>query len=158
MQRASLCDSIQRWNCAQNASSRCYKQEVRSLFRRSLILLAGALAVIALGLALRLVPVGLPALIVQYGGSILWAAMVYLVLAAPLPAMQPQRVAAIACAIAAIVELTRLYHTPSFDAFRLTLPGKLLLGRVFNPWHFPIYWATIAAVALLDAALARKRR
>ncbi|HTJ31115.1 MAG TPA: DUF2809 domain-containing protein [Acidobacteriaceae bacterium] len=127
---------------------------MRFLFRRSIILLACAMAVIALGLALRLIPSGLPPLLIQYGGSVLWAAMVYLLLAVPMPAVQPRRVAAIACAISAIVELTRLYHTPAFDAFRLTLAGKLLLGRVFNPSHFPIYWATIAAVALLDTKLA----
>ena len=118
--------------------------------RRRLTLLALALLTIALGLALRLIPIGLPAIAVQYGGSVLWAAMVYLLFAAAMPCGSRKSVALIACAFAAIVELSRLYHTPAFDAFRLTLTGKLLLGRVFNLWHFPIYWITITLTAALD--------
>jgi hypothetical protein len=37
------------------------------------------------------------------------------------------------------VELFKLYHTPALDAFRLTLPGKLLLGRVFSLWDLIAY-------------------
>jgi len=48
------------------------------------------------------------------------------------------------------VELSRLYHSPGLDAFRLTLAGKLLLGRVFSGWHFFVYWAAIAVAALAD--------
>lgn len=128
----------------------CYKQSVTQPLRRRLTLLALALLTVALGLALRLIPIGLPAFAVQYGGSILWAAMVYLLFAAAMPRGSRKSTALIACLFAAIVELSRLHHTPAFDAFRLTLTGKLLLGRVFNLWHFPIYWVTISLTAGLD--------
>jgi len=130
-------------------SAFCYKQIVQ-LCRRTLLCLAFAAVTILLGLALRLIPVGLPPSLVKYGGSVLWAAMVYLLFAAAMPRRKPFIVALLACLIAAIVEFTRLYHAPALDAFRLTLAGKLLLGRVFNPWHVFIYWLTIVLMAFFD--------
>ena len=53
--------------------------------------------------------------------------------------------------IALGAELFRLYHTPTLDAFRLTLPGALLLGRVFNPRNVVAYWLGIAICALVLA-------
>ena len=121
--------------------------------KRRLKLLALAAATIALGLGLRLVPAGLPFWVVKYGGSLLWAVMVYLLLAALLPHWRPARVGLFAGGVAAVVELSRLYHLPELDAFRLTLAGKLLLGRVFSPWHIAIYWAAIALAALIDGRM-----
>jgi hypothetical protein len=43
-----------------------------------------------------------------------------------------------------------LYHSPELDAFRLTLPGILLLGRFFSAWDILAYWSAIAAGVLLD--------
>lgn len=50
-------------------------------------LLAGAMAVIVCGLCLRTFgyDVGLPFVVVKYGGSVLWGAMIYLLLAAFFP-------------------------------------------------------------------------
>jgi Protein of unknown function (DUF2809) len=115
-----------------------------------------ALATIVAGLILRLVPLGLPFFVTKYGGSVLWAAMVYLLLAGLWPRREPWVLGLIACVFATLVELSRLYHTPGLDAFRLTLAGALLLGRVFSRWHFPIYWIAIALTAELDV-MARRR-
>jgi hypothetical protein len=114
-----------------------------------------ALAVIAAGLILRLVPLGLPVPMVKWGGSVLWAMMVYLLLAACLCRNSKLTVALIACGIAAAVELSRLYHQPALDAFRLTRAGILLLGRVFSWWHFAVYWAAIALLAAVDWKITR---
>ena len=51
------------------------------------------------------------------------------------------------------VEFAKLYHSPALDAFRLTLPGILLLGRFFSVWDMLAYWSAIAAGAWLDRAL-----
>jgi hypothetical protein len=59
--------------------------------------------------------------------------------------------------VAGLVESVRLYHSPGLDAFRLTLAGVLLLGRVFSWWHLVAYWAAIAVVSLLDWTLVRRR-
>jgi Protein of unknown function (DUF2809) len=109
-----------------------------------------ALAVIAAGLGLRLVPVGLPAAVVKWGGSVLWAWMVYCLVAALLWRRGPLAIGSVAILIATAVELSRLYRAPGLDAFRLTMAGKLLLGKVFEPWHFVVYAAAIAAAALAD--------
>ncbi|MGJ5179849.1 DUF2809 domain-containing protein [Bradyrhizobium oligotrophicum] len=103
--------------------------------------LATALIVIALGLALRFygLGLGLPALIVKYGGSILWAMMVYLLLVALLPRRSPRQIGGLALAVAVTVEASRLIHTPWLDSFRLTLAGALLLGRIFSAWNIAAY-------------------
>lgn len=110
------------------------------------------LAIIALGLGLRRYGFGLslPAVVVKYGGSILWAAMLFFIIALAGPALSRVRITAIAAAIAVAVELFRLVHTPWLDAFRLTLAGALLLGRIFSPWDILAYGVGIALGALLD--------
>lgn len=112
-------------------------------------LLAGTTLVIAAGLALRLLELGLPGPVVKWGGSVLWGAMVYGLVGLVLP--RPRgRIVAVAAAVALAVELFRLIHTPALDAFRLTLAGKLLLGRVFSPWNLVAYAAGILAARRVD--------
>jgi len=99
---------------------------------------AGLLAtIIVLGLALRHFGLGLgiPASIVKYGGSILWGAMVFFLVAVAIPRLSRLRIAGISVAIAVGVELLRLVHAPWLDGFRLTLAGALLLGRIFSVWN-----------------------
>jgi hypothetical protein len=110
------------------------------------------LLVIVSGLALRGFgrDIGLPSFIVKYGGSVLWGTMVLLLAAIFLPSRSPTQVTAIAMTIAVCVELSRLIHTPWLDAFRLTMPGALLLGRIFSPWDILAYAVGIALGAVPD--------
>jgi hypothetical protein len=55
--------------------------------------------------------------------------------------------------IATGVEFFKLYRSQGMDAFRLTLPGTLLLGRYFSVWDIVAYWLAIALAALLDNKL-----
>ncbi|SCB61997.1 Protein of unknown function [Rhizobium aethiopicum] len=123
--------------------------------RRSQFLrLAAVLVVIAAGLVLRHFgyTVGLPFIIVKYGGSALWGAMVYLLVALVF-GKSPRAVIAITALVVAIcVELFRLYHTPWLDAFRLTTAGALLLGRIFSLWNILGYAIGIAAAYVFDPA------
>jgi hypothetical protein len=112
--------------------------------------------VLLLGIAVRFLPLGLPFGMTKWGGSVLWAAMIYLLFAAFLSKLGPFSIAALAGVFASLVELSRLYHSPGLDAFRLTLAGALLLGRVFQSLHFACYWGGILAVALLDWLLLRR--
>lgn len=114
------------------------------------------LAIIATGLALRTFgyQLGLPYVIVKYGGSILWGAMVYVLVALVAGRHSRFIMAAIACVIAITVEVSRLVHTPDLDAFRHTTAGALLLGRIFSLWNLPAYAAGIALAVLAD----RRRR
>lgn len=83
------------------------------------------------------------------GGSVLWGAMVYGLVGLVLP-LPRWRIVAVAAAIALVVELFRRIHTPDLDAFRLTLAGKLLIGRVFSPWNGVAYAAGILCARLAD--------
>ncbi|MBY5400042.1 DUF2809 domain-containing protein [Rhizobium leguminosarum] len=116
--------------------------------------LIALLAVIALGLALRRFgyAADLPFIVVKYGGSALWGAMVYLLVALIAARSRPAAIAVTALLIAISVELFRLYHTPWLDAFRLTTAGALLLGRVFSLWNMLAYAIGIAAACAFDPA------
>jgi hypothetical protein len=129
-----------------------------ALRQRSLIRAALALVVIACGLGLRWYgfPLGLPAFVVKYGGSLLWATMVLLLVGVLLPQLTRAQIAAIAMAIAVVVEFSRLVHTPWLDAFRLTTAGALLLGRIFSLWNLVAYAAGIAFGVWIDWLVAMR--
>jgi Protein of unknown function (DUF2809) len=124
--------------------------------RQRLAYLGLGLVTVPMGLAVRFVSVGLPWFVMKYGGSTLWAAMIYWVLAFLRPRNTPRSLALTAGAIATLVELSRLYPFPALDAFRHTEPGLLLLGRFFSVRNIVAYWIAIAVAALLDAWMVRR--
>jgi Protein of unknown function (DUF2809) len=113
------------------------------------------LAIVVSGLALRRFGfgLGLPAIIVKFGGSILWGSMVFFIVAIAAPRLSGRNAALIAAAIAICVELFRLVHAPWLDDFRLTPAGALLLGRIFSAWDILAYGAGIGLGMLLDFAV-----
>ena len=115
---------------------------------------------IAAGLLLRRFgyDLGMSFVVVKYGGSVLWGAMVFLALAALTGSSNIARLAFGAFLIALCVELSRLYRTPAMDAFRLTVAGKLLLGRVFSLWNIAAYAVGIGSAATVDAWRLRRGR
>ena len=117
-----------------------------------------SIALLGTGLVWRLVPLGLGSFPLKYGGSVLWGAMVYGISAALLPSRSIAATATFAGAAALATELLRLLHQPWLDAFRLTLPGALLLGRIFSPWNLVAYALGIGAAALCERLAARDRR
>ena len=127
------------------------------LMRRRMSLFLAFLLPIACGLALRRFgyTAHLPFEIVKYGGSILWGAMVYWLLATIFVNADRFAVTSMAVIVAVLVELFRLWHTPALDAFRLTTAGALLLGRVFSPWNILAYAVGIAAALTIDRILFR---
>lgn len=110
-----------------------------------------------LGLLCRFVPLGLPQVVVKYGGSFLWAAMVYLLVALFLPALRPVAAGALAAAVAVAVEYGKLVYTPGLDSFRGTFAGKVLLGRYFSYKDIAVYLVAILYAAWIDARLTRGR-
>jgi hypothetical protein len=105
------------------------------------------------GLLVRMTPLGLPPFIVKYGGSMLWALMIYWIVSAVVGRWRSMSVALISGGIAAAVEFLKLYHVPWLDAFRLTLPGILVLGRHFSLWDILAYWIAICLGAYADGML-----
>jgi hypothetical protein len=120
----------------------------------SLIRACLCLAIIVSGLGLRGfgLGLGLPAFFVKYGGSVLWGTMVFFLVAMAASNLSRRRIALISAAIAICVELFRLVHAPWLDAFRLTLAGALLLGRIFSTWDMLAYGVGIVLGMLLDRA------
>jgi hypothetical protein len=110
------------------------------------------LSIIISGLALRGFGsnLGLPSFIVKYGGSVLWGTMVFFLVALAASRLSRWRVGLISASIAICVELFRLVHAPWLDAFRLTIAGALLLGRIFSPWNMLAYGVGIVMAMLLD--------
>jgi len=108
---------------------------------------------IAAGLTLRMAPLGLPQFVVKYGGSTMWALMIYWLATTLLPAVRIPTAALAAGMIAMAVEFFKLYRSPGVDAFRATLAGTLLLGRYFSFKDIVAYWIAIAAGAVADARL-----
>ena len=111
--------------------------------------LAFAGALMTAGLIWRLAPLGLPIFWLRYGGGALWGAMVFCFVAAA----GPQRFGRIACltvasAIAIGAEAFRLYHAPALDAFRETVAGALLLGKMFSPANVVAYEFGIVLAAI----------
>ncbi|MBM7049653.1 MULTISPECIES: DUF2809 domain-containing protein [Rhizobium] len=132
----------------------------RQFMRRRVSLLLALLLTIAGGLALRRFgyAANLPFAVVKYGGSILWGAMVYWLLATIFVSSRPFRIATVALIVAVAVEFFRLWHTPALDAFRLTTAGALLLGRVFSRWNIAAYALGIAAALALDRIQSASKR
>lgn len=120
------------------------------MIRRGFTAAAIAVVLIPVGVAWRMAPLHLPPFLYKYGGSVLWAAMVYWIVAALLPRLRPVTLGALAGSLTAVVELSRLYHAPALDAFRLTLAGKLILGRFFSFYDIAAYWLAIAVAAAID--------
>jgi Protein of unknown function (DUF2809) len=110
------------------------------------------LGIIAAGLMFRWfgLNVGVPAFVVKYGGSMLWGAMVFFLVAIAGSRLPNRHIVIISVAIAVAVELFRLVHTPWLDTFRLTLTGALLLGRIFSMWNILAYFAGILLAFILD--------
>lgn len=121
----------------------------RELSARAPYLFA-AFLVIVIGLILRLVPLGLPFFMVKYAGSVLWGAMVCLLVRAFMPSVNLGVAVSGALAISVVTELSRLYHTPELDTFRQSLAGVLLLGRIFSVWNIVAYAVGIALAAAAE--------
>jgi Protein of unknown function (DUF2809) len=126
--------------------------------RRSLATLAITLTVIPIGIAVRYAPLHLPWFFYKYLGSFLWAVALYWFVATLLPRLYPAALAILSALAAVAVEFSRLVPEPAIDAFRLTLPGQLILGRFFSFRNIIAYLLAIAMSALLDHRLHPGRR
>src|ERR1700735_712695 len=115
---------------------------------RSILCALLLLLTIPIGLAVRLLPLHLPWFLYKYLGSTLWAAALYWFLATVLPKLRPRTLAPLAILIATLLDPTRLIPIAPLDAFRLTPPGRILLGRYFSLKNIAAY---ILAITLMAA-------
>ncbi len=126
--------------------------------RPLLLSLVLILATTAAGAAIRFVHLGLPQYVVKYGGSFFWAILLYWLVSTVAPRLRPASAALVAATIATAIEFFKLVRTPALDAFRHTLPGILILGRIFSLQDILAYCLAIAAATLVDRTLTQKQR
>lgn len=100
--------------------------------------LATLLLVLAAGLASRRID-GLPSVVEDHVGDVLWATAVVLALAVVWPAHRPEMHAAAGFAIAFIVELSQLWNPEWLDDLRANDLAALVLGRGFLWADLPRY-------------------
>ncbi len=126
--------------------------------RRSITSFILLLITVPIGLAVRLLPLGLPWFLYKYLGSALWAIALYWFLAALLPKLRPRALTPLAMVIATLLELSRLVPIAPIDAFRQTFAGQILLGRFFSIKNIATYVIAITLAAALDYAFIARHR
>jgi hypothetical protein len=108
------------------------------------------LVTVVAGLIDRMVDLDLPPLVVKYGGSMLWALAIYWLISTILGRAGLITSAMVSGLIATAIEFLKLYHTQDLEAFRYTLPGTLILGRLFSFSDIAAYWIAVSLGAILD--------
>jgi hypothetical protein len=118
--------------------------------RRSFSCLGMLLVTVAAGIGVRFVPLHLPWFVWKYLGSALWAVALYWFVAMLVPQARSMVLWVIASVAALLVEVSRLMPERHVDAFRLTLAGKLILGRYFSGLNIVAYLVAITFTAWFD--------
>jgi hypothetical protein len=114
------------------------------------------LATIGAGYAVRFGSFNLPQIVVKYGGSTLWAMMLYWIVSTILPKVRLLLITFITGILATSIEVLKLYHSVPLDSFRDSLPSILMLGHNFSQWDILVFWLAIYVTASVDAG-ARSR-
>ncbi|GJG86457.1 hypothetical protein tb265_16380 [Gemmatimonadetes bacterium T265] len=114
---------------------------------------AGALATIALGLAVHRGGIPLPPAARDVSGDALWAAMVFWWIGVGWPRASTSHRAGAALAVAFGVEFSQCYHAPGIDAARATTLGHLVLGSDFDPRDLLAYALGVGVAAVVERAV-----
>ncbi len=116
------------------------------------------IATMAAGLLWRSKFMPLPPFAAKYGGDALWALMVFIGCGFLFPRAATVMLALMALCFSWSVEFSQIYHAPWIDALRATLPGRLILGSVFNWPDLPAYALGIGLGAWAEHHFRRPRR
>ena len=114
---------------------------------RSIIAVA---LVIAVGLPTRLAPEVMPAFMVNYGGDVLWALMIFLLFNILLPTPKTRQIALLALAVTWGIEFSQLYQADWINTIRNVKIGGLILGYTFLWSDLLCYVGGIAVGVLLE--------
>lgn len=118
--------------------------------RRRLTCLAIMLLLIPLGFVCRFVPIGLPYLMVKYGGSFLWASTVYWFIGYFLARQKPLTLALISLVVTAAIEFLKRVQSSTLENIRNTFFGIMILGRRFSFTDIAVYWIAILCMLWID--------
>lgn len=126
--------------------------------RSRLRLSALAVATIATGLATRRVPAAFPEVLATFGGDVLWATLMYWLLAWLRPSAAAPRLACAAGLAALAVECSQLLHPAWLVALRAHRIGALVLGQGFLWSDLTCYAVGIGLAWALDRGGVARRR
>lgn len=130
----------------------------QSVRRRPTWRFVGALLItIALGLGTRQFPSVFPPVVARYGGDVLWATMMFWLLALLYPAAPTHRLALSALTISFAVECSQLYRAPWIDSVRANPLGALVLGQGFLWSDLLCYTIGVLLAMFIDGQLQKVR-
>lgn len=118
---------------------------------RRTALASAAAAAVAAGLWAR---TGLAGIAGDAAGGVLYAVLLYLLLAFAAPRARWAAVTVAAVVLCSAIELFQLTPSPAQWAAHWP-PLRLVFGTTFNPWDFPAYAGGAAAAGLADRLLRR---
>ena len=118
--------------------------------RRRLTCLAIMLLLIPLGFVCRFVPLGLPYVLVKYGGSFLWASTVYWFIGYFLARQKSVTLALLSLVVTAAIEFLKRVQSSTLENIRNTFFGIMILGRRFSYTDIAVYWIAILCMLWLD--------
>lgn len=125
--------------------------------RCRLLYLILTIIVMILGLLSRKIS-GLPKIIELYSGDILWALMVFLIIAFIFNKKSTIFIISWAIIFSYSIEISQLYHAPWIDAIRNTTLGGLILGFGFLWSDLICYTIGIIIGIIIEKLLNKKRR
>ena len=108
------------------------------------------IAVMALGILSRQFPAWLPAALGKYPGDALWALMVFCSVGFLRPGATTMFAVAAALGFSCAFEFAKLYQAAWIESVRATLPGQLILGRVFSGNNLAAYALGIFTGGLVE--------
>lgn len=113
-----------------------------------------SIIVMILGLLSRGID-NLPQIISAYSGDILWALMIFLLMAFIFNKSSSRFIISMAIIFSYSVEISQLYHAPWIDSIRGTTLGPLILGYGFLWSDLVCYTIGITIGAILDLLIMR---
>lgn len=125
--------------------------------RSRLLYLILTIIVMILGLLSRKIS-GLPKIIELYSGDILWALMVFLIIAFIFNKKSTIFIISWAIIFSYSIEISQLYHAPWIDSIRNTTLGGLILGFGFLWSDLICYTIGIIIGIIIEKLLNKKRR
>ena len=125
--------------------------------RSRLLYLILTIIVMILGLLSRKIS-GLPKIIELYSGDILWAIMVFLIIAFIFNKKSTIFIISWAIIFSYSIEISQLYHAPWIDAIRNTTLGGLIFGFGFLWSDLICYTIGIIIGIIIEKLLNKKRR
>jgi hypothetical protein len=126
--------------------------------KKSIIYVMLMAITIPIGLATRKLPQLFPAIVVKYGGDLLWAALFFFIFRLIFQKKSLLSNAIITCVFSAAIELSQLYQARWINEIRGSFFGQMVLGRGFLWSDLLCYAIGIGLAYLLSTTIEQKKK